>query len=260
MSAIIIDNELVHYEVLGRGKPVLFLHSWIGTWRYWISVMQSASIGFRTYALDLWGFGDSAKNKKYSINDQAQLILQFLEKLGILRIAVVGHGLGGIVALELAKIMPEVVDRIFAISVPFTNDLMTSRLLKINLSENVDSLFPQDQTTKSLNLDMQKIDQGIISAISDPSNQFNKYTLDNLKVNCLFGFGKEDPFVLPPPITILNQIPENHHAILFDQSGHFPMLEENSIFGRLLIDFLSLDSGKSMQELNIKEEWKRRLR
>jgi pimeloyl-ACP methyl ester carboxylesterase len=110
MSAILIENDLVHYEVLGRGKPVLFLHSWIGSWRYWIPVMQAASVGYRTYALDLWGFGDTAKNQKYSIEDQTQLIIQFLDKLGIFRIAIVGHGLGGLVALDLAKKTPDVDD------------------------------------------------------------------------------------------------------------------------------------------------------
>jgi pimeloyl-ACP methyl ester carboxylesterase len=34
----------VHYEVLGRGRPLIFLHGWVGSWRYWIPVMQAASI------------------------------------------------------------------------------------------------------------------------------------------------------------------------------------------------------------------------
>ena len=61
MSAILLEQDIVHYEVLGRGRPLVFLHGWVGSWRYWIPVMQAASISFRAYALDLWGFGDSAK-------------------------------------------------------------------------------------------------------------------------------------------------------------------------------------------------------
>ena len=57
MSAIILQGELVHYEVLGHGRPVIFLHGWVGSWRYWIPSMQTASIEFRSYALDMWGFG-----------------------------------------------------------------------------------------------------------------------------------------------------------------------------------------------------------
>ncbi|MCL6543573.1 MAG: alpha/beta hydrolase, partial [Roseiflexus sp.] len=60
MSAIHIDNRLVHYEVVGRrGAPVIFLHSWLGSWRYWLPTMEHASERYRTFALDFWGFGES---------------------------------------------------------------------------------------------------------------------------------------------------------------------------------------------------------
>ncbi len=57
MSAITIENDLVHYEVLGRGRPVILVHGWLGSWRYWVPAMQQLSSKYRTYALDLWGFG-----------------------------------------------------------------------------------------------------------------------------------------------------------------------------------------------------------
>ena len=41
MSAIVIENGLVHYEVIGRGKPVIFLHGWLGSWRYWMGTMEA---------------------------------------------------------------------------------------------------------------------------------------------------------------------------------------------------------------------------
>ena len=42
MSAITIGGDLIHYEVLGRGRPVLLVHGWIGSWRYWVPAMQQA--------------------------------------------------------------------------------------------------------------------------------------------------------------------------------------------------------------------------
>ena len=80
MSAILLDSSIVHYEVLGRGRPVIFLHSWVGSWRYWINAMQVASTSFRAYALDLWGFGDTAHNiLNYSLEQQTSLIDRFLD-------------------------------------------------------------------------------------------------------------------------------------------------------------------------------------
>ena len=50
------------------------------------------------------------------------------------------------------------------------------------------------------------------------------------------------------------------HHIVFEDSGHFPMLDEPSRFHRLVVDFLELSSGESPQQLQLKDEWKRRVR
>lgn len=104
MSAIQIGDDLVHYEVLGRGRPVILLHSWIGSWRYWVPTMQHLQLKYRVYALDLYGFGDSGKNpRKYTLEHQVQLLADFTDQLGIEKTALVGHGLGAMVALEYAN-------------------------------------------------------------------------------------------------------------------------------------------------------------
>jgi hypothetical protein len=48
--------------------------------------------------------------------------------------------------------------------------------------------------------------------------------------------------------------------VVFEQSGHFPMLDEANKYNRLLNDFLALTSGVSPRQLQLKEEWKRRVR
>src|SRR4030065_747933 len=112
MSAITLQSEIIHYEVLGRGRPLLFLHDWVGSWRYWIPAMQAASISFRAYALDMWGYGDTSKNPEYySLAQQAALIEGFMEHMGIGKLALIGHGLGAVVALAFASKKPELVDR-----------------------------------------------------------------------------------------------------------------------------------------------------
>jgi pimeloyl-ACP methyl ester carboxylesterase len=133
-------------------------------------------------------------------------------------------------------------------------------LLKNNLAEITDYLFPQVLDLDAVSMDISKIDQNVIMSISGQSNPMEQTNLENLGVSCLFVHGKEDPFILPPSLNMLSHFPEIHHAIIFDQSGHFPMLEENSKFARLLNDFLSLESGKSMRDLRLKEEWIRRIR
>ncbi|HVO44227.1 MAG TPA: alpha/beta hydrolase [Aggregatilineales bacterium] len=119
MSAITIENDLVHYEVLGRGRPVIFLHGWLGSWRYWVPAMQLLSTKYRTYALDMWGFGDSGKDPtRYSLNEQVALLHEFMEKLGIPKAALVGHSFGATVALRYAVQHPDRAPRLMLVSPP----------------------------------------------------------------------------------------------------------------------------------------------
>lgn len=133
MSAITIENDLVHYEVLGRGRPVILLHGWLGSWRYWIPAMQQLSMKYRTYALDFWGFGDSGRDtRRYDFASQVLLLDQFMDKLGIAKAALVGHDLGASVAARYAVQRPDRVPRLMTISPPLFSMPPKSAVLTSN--------------------------------------------------------------------------------------------------------------------------------
>ncbi len=122
MSAITIENDLVHYEALGRGRPVILVHGWLGSWRYWVPTMQHLSGKYRAYALDLWGFGDSGKDaNKYAVRDQVNMLFKFFENMGIRKAVLVGHSLGAAVCLNFARQYPEFTHRLLLISPPLAD-------------------------------------------------------------------------------------------------------------------------------------------
>lgn len=128
MSAITVGGDIVHYEVLGRGRPVVLVHGWVGSWRYWIPMMQQLHLKYRVYALDLFGFGDSAKNpEKYTIEHQINLLSEFMSQLGLTKAALIGHGLGAQVVAEFASQNRDMVPRLLISSAPLfdTGDLAT---------------------------------------------------------------------------------------------------------------------------------------
>jgi pimeloyl-ACP methyl ester carboxylesterase len=93
------------YRDKGSGKPVLLLHGFGAssyTWRH-VEPALIAS-GHRVLTVDLKGFGLSDKplDENYSIFDQAALITQFITRLKLKDLTVVGHSLGGGVTLVLA--------------------------------------------------------------------------------------------------------------------------------------------------------------
>lgn len=119
MSAIMVGGDIVHYEVLGRGRPAVLIHGWVGSWRYWIPTMQLLHLKYRVYAIDLFGFGDSAKNpEKYTLDYQLTLLEEFMNQLGLSKAALIGHGLGAYVVTAFAGRHPDMVPRLLIASAP----------------------------------------------------------------------------------------------------------------------------------------------
>ena len=260
MSAILLDGSIVHYEVLGRGRPVIFLHGWVGSWKYWIASMQVTSTSYRAYALDLWGFGDTAHSVlNYSLEQQSSLVDRFLNEMGIGKIALVGHGLGALVAMKFANRFPQLVDRVMAICCPLHIDAVNARLRTGTPPELADWLSNRTPEATTALSDASKADGQAITASMVGLQADNLYSnFRNLNIPCLLVYGEKDQAVLAPDETF--SLSSMTHPVFLDSSGHFPMIEETMRFNRLLTDFLALDSGVSPSELQMKEEWKRRVR
>ncbi len=159
MSVVILQDQIVHYEVLGRGKPLIFLHGWVGSWRYWIPSMQAASISFRTYAIDLWGFGDTAKvSNYYSLEQQVGLLDKFLQEMGIGKIALIGHGLGAVVAMLYASQNPKWVDRMMLVGLPNGQHTVNLRLATTPPAELADWLLNRSVESEAVRIEVPKTD------------------------------------------------------------------------------------------------------
>jgi pimeloyl-ACP methyl ester carboxylesterase len=260
LSAILLDSSIVHYEVLGRGRPVIFLHGWVGSWRYWITSMQVASTSFRAYALDLWGFGDTAHNVlNYTIEQQVSLIDRFLMEMGIGKIALVGHGLGALVGMSFATRFPQSVDRLMAVSCPLDYAAVNTRLRTATPAELTEWLSNRSPEATTALVDAGKADPQAITASMVGLQANNIFTsFRSLNIPCLLVYGDKDEAITTPDDDY--SISTMTHQIELEGSGHFPMIDETIKFNRLLVDFLALDSGSSPRELQMKEEWRRRVR
>ena len=224
--------------------------------------MQTASNNYRAYALDMWGFGDTAKIAGFfNLQQQVSLVNAFLEKMGILKIAIVGHGLGAVVALQCAMQQPELVDRLLVISYPLTKGKINNRLLFDSPELLADWLLDRGDQTEPVRSDAPKTDPEVVStSINDLNSDSLQQNIFTNESACLLVHGENDPAVQPPGEDRILALPEQAHYIGFERTGHFPMLDESSKFNRLLLDYLALDSGESPRRLQLKEQWKRRVR
>jgi pimeloyl-ACP methyl ester carboxylesterase len=200
MSVITVDGDFIHYEVLGRGRPVLFLHGWIGSWRYWIPTMQSASISYRAYALDLWGFGDSSKrSNRYSLEQQVNLLEGFLENLGISKIGLVGHGLGAVIGLKFTAKNPAYVDRILLTAYPFNFPAIFPRFKNASINELADWLINRLPVVDSVRTEAFKADHNAISLSFDELSTVNSSIFYSTTATpSVLVYGRNDPVIKSP--------------------------------------------------------------
>ena len=106
-----------------EGAPIVLIHCFGCSLHWWDSMVPLLEEKHRVIRIDLLGHGGSAKPKSgYAIEDQAGLVAGALDRLGVQGAVVVGHSLGGSVAVSLAERASELVDRVALIdSAPDTS-------------------------------------------------------------------------------------------------------------------------------------------
>ena len=96
------------YFVAGAGEPVVMLHSSLGSKSQWAVLAERLARRFNVIAIDLCGHGDNAgvdAGKPFSLDDEVRLVTTHLDKLvePHVRVHVIGHSYGGLVALRFAQ-------------------------------------------------------------------------------------------------------------------------------------------------------------
>lgn len=98
----------IFYRKLGKGHPVVLIHGFCETHEIWNGFAEQLAGKFEVFAIDLPGFGESAiLPHSFSIDDVAQVMTAWIDQSDLRLPIVVGHSLGGYVALALAKKSPE---------------------------------------------------------------------------------------------------------------------------------------------------------
>jgi pimeloyl-ACP methyl ester carboxylesterase len=118
-----IDGNRIHYVETGEGRPIVFLHG-LGAQLHQFRhpLFGRMGPGYRLIALDRPGSGYStrARGATGRLPEQADLVRRFIETLGLERPLLVGHSLGGAVALTLAVEHPDAISGL-ALLAPLTH-------------------------------------------------------------------------------------------------------------------------------------------
>lgn len=261
MSSIVTEQGIVHYEAYGRGAPVILLHGWINSWDVWRDTMLAIpEIGrYKVYALDFWGFGESAKHRTppFQIESYAEMVGQFMEIMGIKEAPVFGHSMGGTVSLTLALNAPYRVTKVAIVGSPINGNSLNVflKLAGVSWIAHLAWSLPvikwlvmwmvlagdSSEVREMIFRDVDRANtESFFRSIGDLHRTDLQRQVSHLTVPTLGVFGVHDNIVNPNQSKLLTRSLPQARVVMMNDSRHFPMLDEPQKFNQVVKDFLAL--------------------
>lgn len=247
------DGVPIHYSVVGKGEPSLvFIHCGGCNRNFWENQVAEFSKTNRVVTIDLPGHGESGSERKnWSIEGYGEDVKTVVTKLGLKRVVLVGSSMGGSIALEAAKRMPDNV----VLIVP------------VDVLQNVEQTIPPEQldaAIKQLRADYKAAMTGFLNQmLFSPSTPaavktrvINEVTSrpPETAIAILEGIIGYQPAAtlkeLKVPIKAINgdlnptnlevnrKYAPQFDAVIIKGTGHYPMLEDPARFNQLLAEIL----------------------
>jgi len=246
------DGLPLVYDSKGSGDTTLiFLHGWCGSRHWWKSQMDAFSGDYRVVAYDQAGHGDSGKDRKEWTGAALAADVEAVVKgLGLKRVILVGHSMGGPIALAAAKRLPGTVVAVVGVDTLQNADFTPSEEQTKAFMSALESDFKGAVEMGLRGMLPEKTDPKIYESIASVAEKQSKtmaiglmksFTTVDLKsllrqakvpVRCINSSGGFT-FFNPTQVEI-NKKYADFNAVLMDNVGHFPMLEKPAEFNEKL--------------------------
>jgi pimeloyl-ACP methyl ester carboxylesterase len=264
----ILDLPGAQLQVVEHGprgaSPIVLIHCFTCAIDWWDGMMPALERRHRVVAVDLLGHGGSEKPASgYSIPHQAELVAEAMERLGVGPAEVVGHSLGGGVAVALAQSAPQLVEKVVIIDTPPTHDdgnlgLIAQLGFAPVIGEAFWRLKPDFAVRKGLSVAfapgydvpdafVTDVDRMTFSSYADSASSFDDYTgeesLDRRMRESgkplLVMMGAEEQIIDDPAQSLAEYAAEVPGAKtkLIAGAGHSPNVEKPSETARLVLAF-----------------------
>jgi pimeloyl-ACP methyl ester carboxylesterase len=272
----ILERDNLHWHVVTSGPldapPVLLLHCWAGNWTLWEKTMQNFDGQFRFIAPDHLGFGQSDKPRgdHYQIDKQAERARHILNYFGYERACVVGHSMGGQIALTFAGAYPDAVERLVVVDPAVTGKfhvvarpgMLWMALVRWGMAGVVETLarlalrfpdfgihlmrmyfpHPSQQREAAIYWGRQIIADGQLHSAAWAEYSIASWDVTPLLVNItaptLAMWGEKDYCISIREGDVLAQHIRSFRAVRIPDVGHFPMIEAWDQYSQTVGDFL----------------------
>ncbi len=269
------DSLEIAYVEMGTGKQTLvFIHglaSYLPAWQYNLDTLSSK---YRCIAIDLPGYGKSSKGKfSYSMSFFAQTLNALMQKLSIEKATLVGHSMGGQIAMTFALKYPEKVEKLVLIApagletfkpeqaqllenfttpeqIKNTPDQKIRSNLEVNFSKMPTSaeFMITDRVKMKTDSDFNNFSQAVSKSVKGMLSEPVFDRLTQIKVPTLIVFGEEDKLI---PNKFFNaqlttqQVGEigkekisNAQLQIIKNAGHMVQFEKPKEVNQYIFDFM----------------------
>jgi pimeloyl-ACP methyl ester carboxylesterase len=252
-------------------SPIVLIHCFTCAIDWWDGMVPALERRHRVLAVDLLGHGGSEKpSSGYSIPHQAELVAQAMERLRVGPAEVVGHSLGGGVAVALAQSSPRLVERVVIVDTPAThNDSSLGLIARLGFAPVIGEAFwrvkPDFAVRKGLSVAfapgydvpdrfVEDVDRMTFSAYDDSASAFDDYTgeepLDQRMKETgkplLVVMGAEEQIIDNPTEALAEyaKTVPGSKTRLIQGAGHSPNVEKPAQTAQLVLAFDSLPGTK----------------
>jgi pimeloyl-ACP methyl ester carboxylesterase len=264
-----VNGSRVNYIEIGEGPPLVFVHGLSGCWQNWLENIPHFARSRRVIAIDLPGFGDSELPQEHiSIPGYGQFVDAFLGEIGVERTSIVGNSMGGFIAAEVAISHPSRVGKLALVSAA---GVMTVRQAELALAKRLSrafhagsgrvlsrrqSLVRRRRLRKMILYGIVRYPEllqpelvyeiasgggkpGFMDAFRAVLDYDFSDRLPGVESPTLIVWGRNDRIVPVGGAYRYEQLIPNSRRVIFEETGHVPMIERPALFNRVLEDFLS---------------------
>ncbi|MGZ6695992.1 MAG: alpha/beta fold hydrolase [Solirubrobacteraceae bacterium] len=261
------------YRTAGEGPVILLIHGITGDSRQWNQIIPQLADRYTVLAPDLLGHGQSAKPRgDYSLGAYAASLRDLLIVLGHRRATVVGHSLGGGIAMQFSYEYPVFCERLVLVdsgglgqevhvllrAATLPGSELVLPLIAHSRLHVVGEAIAQALGRVGLELghDLAEMTRGYASLSDAEARRAFLHTLravidiagqrvsatDRLylaqMIPTMIIWGRRDPLIPVAHADVANRGIRHSRLEIFDDAGHFPHIEEPVRFARVLIDFI----------------------
>ncbi len=233
----------IHSVHAGEGAPVVLLHGLSGSHRWWLETIPAlVASGFRVHVPELVGFGGSRRPARQpDLEEMANVVLRWMEAMGLERAHVVGHSMGGQVSIHLAALHPARVDRLVLVDasgIPRALTLREAARFVTEVALTGAWIRPRFVTTVALD--------AFLAGPRALARAARYILMDDVRpllpaITCptLLLWGALDPLTpLEQGARMAAALPDARLVVL-PRAAHIPMIEESRRINAALVEFLA---------------------